>query len=185
MNPDEISRATLEAILAAGVDYVLVGGVAVNMYAFPRSTVDVDFVVATPPGSIGEISRHFPPAFQIDPQPQMEMLTGTFRWIVDVEGSEFRVEIFHLGEDAHHREIFRRKVSEASAELGQAVWIPTPEDLVIQKLRWARRKDLDDAQNILAVQGNAIDYAHIETWCARHGTLDRLAEVRAGIPPGL
>jgi hypothetical protein len=57
--------------------------------------------------------------------------------------------------------------------------------LVIQKLRWARRKDLDDAQNILAVQGDAIDYAHLEKWCALHGTLDRLAEVRAGIPPGL
>jgi len=185
MNPDEISRATLDAILAAGVDYVLVGGVAVNMYAFPRSTMDVDFVVATPLGRIGEISRGFPPAFQIDPQPQMEVLTGTFRWIVEVEGSEFRVEIFHLGEDAHHREIFRRKISETSVEFGQAVWIPTPEDLVIQKLRWGRRKDLDDAQNILAVQGDTIDFGHIETWCGRHGTLGRLAEVRAGIPPGL
>lgn len=185
MTAQEISRATLGAILAGGVDYVLVGGFAVNAYAFPRSTVDVDFVVSAPLGSIDRIARHFPREFHIDPQPQMELLTGTYRWIVEIDGTEFRVEIFHLGDDPHHQEIFRRKVTEESAEFGRAVWIPTAEDLVIQKLRWARRKDLDDAQNILAVQGEAIDYRHIETWCASHGTLDRLAEVRAGIPPGL
>jgi hypothetical protein len=67
----------------------------------------------------------------------------------------------------------------------QTVWIATPEDLVIQKLRWGRRKDLDDARNILAVQGDSIDYAHIELWCGRHGTSARLSEVRADIPPGL
>ena len=50
MTAQEISRATLAAILADGVDYVLVGGFAVNTYALPRSTVDVDFVVAAPLG---------------------------------------------------------------------------------------------------------------------------------------
>ncbi len=147
--------------------------------------MDVDFVVAAPLLAIDQIAMHFPPAFHVDPQPQMEMLTGTYRWIIRVDGTEFSVEIFHLGDDPHHHEIFRRRIAEQSAEFDRTIWIPTPEDLVIQKLRWARRKDLDDAQNILAVQGDAIDYAHIELWCGRHGTLERLAEVRAGIPPGL
>ena len=185
MTDDEISRAALGAILAAGVDYVLVGGLAVIAHTFPRTTLDVDFVVAAPLGAIKEIAPHFPPTFHLDPQPQMELLTGTYRWIVEVEGSIFRVEIFHLASDPHHHELFRRRLALPMPALGQTVWIPTPEDLVIQKLRWARSKDLDDARNILAVQGDAIDYAHIEMWCGRHGTLERLAEVRAGIPPGL
>lgn len=185
MTDNEISRAGLDAILASGVEYVLVGGLAVIAHTFPRTTLDVDFVVAAPLGAIGQIAPHFPASFHLDPQPQMEMLTGTYRWIVTVEGSTFRVEIFHLADDAHHHELFRRRIATPLPSLGHTVWIPTPEDLVIQKLRWARLKDLDDARNILAVQGDAIDYAHIEMWCARHGTLERLAEVRAGIPPGL
>jgi transposase len=40
-------------------------------------------------------------------------------------------------------------------------------------------------RTILVVQGEAIDFAHIEHWCAQHGTRERLAEVRAGIPPEL
>lgn len=185
MTDAEISRAALEAIIAAGVEYVLVGGLAVIAHTFPRTTLDVDFVVAASLGSIGEIAAYFPPSFRLDPQPQMEMLTGTYRWIVEVERSTFRVEIFHLTADPHHRELFRHRIATPLPGLEQTVWIPTPEDLVIQKLRWARTKDLDDARNILAVQGEAIDYAHIEKWCAEHGTLERLAEVRASIPPGL
>ncbi len=185
MTAREISRATLTAILATGVEHVLVGGLAINMYAIPRSTMDVDFVVAAPMLFIDRIAEHFPASFHVASHPQMELLTGTYRWIVEVDGTEFKVEIFHLGNDPHHHELFRRRLSEFSPEFDREVWLPTPEDLVIQKLRWARRKDLDDARNILAVQGAAIDYAHIETWCARHGTLARLAEVRAGIPPGL
>lgn len=185
MTDHEISRAALEAILTAGVDYVLVGGLAVIAHTFARTTLDVDFVVAAPLGAIGKIAAHFPPSFQLDPQPQMELLTGTYRWIVNVEGSPFRVEVFHLADDAHHQEIFRRRVATPLPSLGHTVWIPTPEDLVIQKLRWARSKDLDDVRNILSVQGEAIDYAHLETWCRQHGTLERLAEVRASIPPGL
>jgi len=183
MTPQEIARATLEAIVASGVDYVLVGGFAVNVHAFPRATMDADFVIAGTLGAIDEIAAHFPPTFRIDPQPLMEMLTGTYRWIVEIEGTEFRVEIFHLGDDPHHQEIFRRKIAEDSPEFGRKVWILTPEDLIVQKLRWGRRKDLDDAQNILAVQGKAIDQTYIDLWCARHGTMDRLAEVRAAVPP--
>ena len=38
MTDEEISRATLHAILAAGVDYVLGGGFAVIAHTFPRTT---------------------------------------------------------------------------------------------------------------------------------------------------
>ena len=181
MTPNEIVRATLAAIIPTRLDYVLVGAFATGYYAFPRATKDADFVVAAPLGAISDI----PPTFHVDPQPQMEMLTGTYRWIVRVDGTEFRVEIFHLGGDPHHEAIFHRHVAVEMPEFGGKVWIPTAEDLVIQKLRWGRPKDLEDVRNILSVQGDALDYPHIETWCARHGTLERLAEVRAAIPPGI
>src|SRR5258708_32404405 len=93
MTDEEISRTALAAIVEAGVDYVLGGALAVIAHTFPRATLDVDFVVAAPLGAIAQIAPHSPPSFHVDSQPQMEMLTGTYRWIVDVDGSTFRVEI--------------------------------------------------------------------------------------------
>ena len=55
---------------------------------------------------------------------------------------------------------------------------------MVQKLRWGRNKDLDDAHDVLAVQGpETLDMAYIEHWCALHGTAPRLSDALAGIPP--
>jgi hypothetical protein len=55
----------------------------------------------------------------------------------------------------------------------------------VQKLRWGRGKDLDDARDVLAVQGlDDVDLAEIRAWCLQHGTIDRLDAVLAAIPAG-
>jgi hypothetical protein len=66
--------------------------------------------------------------------------------------------------------------------IAREAWIPAAEDLVIQKLRWGRAKDLDDARNILSVQAGALDFPYLESWCDRHGTRGKLEEVRRSIP---
>ena len=41
-------------------------------------------------------------------------------------------------------------------------------------------KDIDDARDILAVQGTeTLDMPYIENWCATHGTSVRLSEIIA------
>ena len=52
----------------------------------------------------------------------------------------------------------------------RSVWVATAEDVVIQKLRWARRKDLDDIVDLIAVSGDGLDWAYIGPWTEIHGT---------------
>jgi hypothetical protein len=60
--------------------------------------------------------------------------------------------------------------------------VPTPEDVVVQKVRWSsigkRRKDIDDAVNVIAMQYALLDWAYIEQWCTRHDTLELLATLQ-------
>jgi hypothetical protein len=56
--------------------------------------------------------------------------------------------------------------------------VATAEDVVIQKLRWARRKDLDDVVNLLAVSGSTLDWAYIRRWTDSHGTSGLLDQLR-------
>ena len=71
-----------------------------------------------------------------------------------------------------------------STQIQRETWLPTPEDVVVQKLRWGRNKDLDDARDVLAVQGtDSLDMPYIEKWCAEHGTRQRLEAALGGIPP--
>ncbi|MEP6667638.1 MAG: hypothetical protein ABJF10_00710 [Chthoniobacter sp.] len=185
MTSSEAVVTLLEAIEAAGVKYVIVGALAAGAWGIPRSTKDADFVVACAAPELDAVLRQLPPSISVDPQARMELFTGTLRWVLHVENTSFEIEVFLLGDDPHHAEIFRRKRREHIGMIDREAWVPTAEDLVIQKLRWARRKDLDDVQNILAVQGAGIDQVYLQTWCERHGTLDRLSELRRGIPPEL
>ena len=48
----------------------------------------------------------------------------------------------------------------------------------------ARPKDLDDARDVLAVQGpETLDMPYIENWCAVHATTGRLEKILDSLPP--
>ncbi len=63
-------------------------------------------------------------------------------------------------------------------ELGRGVWLPTAEDVVIQKLRWRREKDIADARNVIAVCFDALDWEYLRRWTDLHGTTQLLDQLR-------
>ena len=114
-----------------------------------------------------------------------ETATGTMRHIIEVVGTVFKIELFHLGDDDHDQERFRRR--RRVEYLGREVWLPTVEDVVVTKLRWAdragRAKDRNDLLNVIGVRGKKIDWDYIYAWADRHGTRALLDEIRKSIPP--
>jgi uncharacterized protein YprB with RNaseH-like and TPR domain len=42
-----------------------------------------------------------------------------------------------------------------------------------------RAKDLMDVQNVISVQGDALDWPYIERWCDEHGSRPLLEKIRA------
>ncbi len=59
--------------------------------------------------------------------------------------------------------------------------------LIVTKLRWSllghRFKDHDDARDVIAVQGDRLDWIYVYYWCDQHGTRVLLDEIRQSIPP--
>lgn len=61
--------------------------------------------------------------------------------------------------------------------------MPTAEDVVVQKLRWAREKDLVDVEDLLAIQGvGNLDLGYVRRWCWEHGSEGRLDVVLTKVP---
>ena len=181
MTVAEIVRVVVNLLERHKADYQIVGAIACFLYGPIRFTQDVDFVVSIPGKELDALLRQLPAEFEIDPQARMELFTGTMRWVVRVPGSELKVEFFLLGDDAHHREEFVRKRRKMIPAAGVEACVATAEDLIIQKLRWAREKDVTDIRGILSLQGEVLDFTYIEKWCAQHGTLVRFEEIRRSI----
>lgn len=182
---EQLANAAVDACIAVGADYMLTGALAFNYYAVPRSTRDVDLVIdVSDPEAIANIIARLSPAVEFGTQVQFDTITWGKRHIgKPVDHSAVSIELFELFDDNFVLSQFRRKRRYRSPTLGREVWLPTAEDVIVQKLRWARSKDLDDARDVIAVQQpENLDLPYIERWCREHGSLIRLEAILDALP---
>jgi hypothetical protein len=171
MSSVDALAAVIEALEACQIEYMIVGALSVNAYAVSRSTKDADIVLSLQPHQLTELTQRLGSEFQFDPQQMFETLTGSIRNVLTYRPTGFQIELFRLNSrNEHHVERFRRRCRQFLREIDREVWLPTVEDVVIQKLRWQRRHDLDDVVNVLRVSGDKIDWKYLRSWTAKHGT---------------
>ena len=157
-------RALLET---AGVPYMLTGSVASSVYGIPRSTNDVDFVIAPTREQIsvlvslckrvGLYASLEEAAAALKARTQFNVIDFANTWKADLiirKVREFSVTEFER----------RSEVELESVKL----MVASPEDVLIAKLEWAKlggsERQLSDAAGILQEQGEALDLPYIERW---------------------
>lgn len=178
MTIEELAVAVIDACDNAGIAHMLTGAFAVSFYGVPRSTRDVDVVVGVDGGNPTlKLIRRLDGVVRFDPQIHFDTLTWGHRQVgTTATDPPLQVEVFELFADDFVQEQFDRRRQFFDSRLQRTIWLPTPEDLIVQKIRWGRPKDLDDARDVLAVQGvDALDLERIQMWCDRH---DRTAALK-------
>jgi hypothetical protein len=178
MTSEQAVALLIDRLEAESVPYMLVGALSSNLYGVPRATDDADLVVAFDAFNIVAFCESLGDAFELDRQMMIEGFTGSVRHVLHFNPTSFDIELFCLGDDPHHRERFARRRRQHVPECDREAWVATAEDVVIQKLRWARRKDLDDIVNLLAVSGQWLDWSYVMRWSAAHGTAELLTQLR-------
>ena len=178
MNSEQAVAHVINRLEEQSIEYMVVGALSCNLYGVPRASVDADIVVDLRDRSMRVICEGLGDDFKLDPQLMMEMLTGSKRNVLHFIPTGFDIELFYLSDDAHHRERFQRRQRIEIPELGRPASVQTAEDLIIQKLRWARRKDLDDIVNVIAVSSSKLDWNFIWQWTKQHGTSELLSQLK-------
>lgn len=180
MNLYQLAARVIDALESENLPYMVVGALSTSVFGIPRSTKDVDMVLRLESrDALLALEKRLHDVVAFDPQITFESLTGSRRHVLTSKSKPpFTVELFELGSDPFVLERFSRRKEEWSAQVQRRVFLPTPEDVIVQKLRWGRAKDLEDARDVLAVQTPAaLDMAYILRWCDEHRTspiLERL-----------
>jgi hypothetical protein len=86
----------LDALNGQLLDYMVVGSFSSNRYGVPRATKDADFVLRIMAAQREILFAALPDAFRIDPQVSFEMVTGTWRQIIQIPQIPFTIELFEL-----------------------------------------------------------------------------------------
>jgi len=144
------------------VDYVIIGGLAVQVWGDARLTRDADLTISS---SVEE-----------GVAPLVELITGVYesrvpdpfgfarqtRMILIKTASGIDVDI-SLGMPGYEEEMFSRAV-EIEIRSGISLKISSPEDLIIQKAIAGRPQDASDMESIVIRQGNELDVSYVRKW---------------------
>lgn len=155
------------ALERAQMAYMVTGSVASSAHGTPRSTRDLDIVIAPTRVQLLDLMRAFPSEdYYADEQQALQALANRSQFNVIDHATGWKVD-FIIAEDSEYGRtaLTRRKPIQIA---GKSVYVAAAEDVLIAKLRWAKLggsdRQLQDAAGILAIQRGNLDVEYIEPW---------------------
>ena len=139
-DPVVVALNVAQILESCGLRYLVGGSLASSMSGEPRSTLDVDIVVAMSESDVGRVTDALRTEFDVD-----ELAVGRAvreRSSVNVfhRSSAIKVDFFIMGRSPFDEEqMNRRQRIQVTADPNRYLYTYTPEDILLQKLRWFRK----------------------------------------------
>ena len=154
---DDALRAVTDELDAAGIPYMVIGGVANLVWGVPRATFDVDLAVWVEPAAEAKVVRRLCKAFIALPAKPLAFMAETR--VLPLEHSGTRVDLI-FGQLPYESRAIERAVAVTLA--GKKIKVCTPEDLVVHKILAERPKDEEDLHGLARRVGGKLDRAYLD-----------------------
>ena len=167
-NELEIVRDISRRLEQGGFAYMLTGSMAMNYYAQPRMTRDIDLVVALVPQDADQIVRLFTPDYYVSREAINSSIARESMFNLIHQESVIKVDCIVRKDTPYRRGEFERRQRITIEDF--STWITSKEDLIVSKLWWARdsrsEQQLRDVKNLA---GTGCDAEYIRHWTSELG----------------
>jgi hypothetical protein len=180
---EELLTRLVPALTRAEVPYMLTGSVASSAHGMPRSTRDLDIVIAPTHAQLLALLREFPgDRYYADQQQALQALVNRSQFNVIDFSTGWKTDFIIAQDSAYgHSALSRRMLIDVA---GTTLYVAAPEDVLIAKLQWAKRgeseRQLQDAAGIIKTQGSKLDLSYIERWVGELHLEEEWQAVREG-----
>ena len=178
LNELDIVRDVSLRLEKGGLAYMLTGSMAMNYYAQPRMTRDIDVVVALEPRDTEAIVRLFNPDYYVSPEAVSSSIDRESMFNLIHHESVIKVDCIVRKSSPYRRAEFERRKRITIEDF--TTWIASKEDLIISKLWWAKDShselQLRDVRNLAST---GCDSRYVERWTAELGLLNLWQEARS------
>jgi len=169
-NELDIVRDVSTRLERGGLAYMLTGSMAMNYYAQPRMTRDIDLVVALTARDTDTVMRLFTPDYYVSRDAVSSSIAHESIFNLIHQESLIKVDCIVRKGSPYRRAEFERRQRIAIEDF--STWIASKEDLIISKLWWAKDShselQLRDVKNLA---GTGCDGNYIERWTKELGLL--------------
>lgn len=174
-NELDILRDITKRLSEGRIEYMLTGSLAMNYYAHPRMTRDIDLVVALGPKDADMVVALFEDDYYVPRNAVSRALANGSLFNLIHNESIIKVDCIIRKNSEYRLLEFERRRQVDFDDI--RVWIVSKEDLIISKLYWAKDShsefQLRDVRNLLK---SGYDAAYLQTWTDKLGLESLLKE---------
>ena len=178
-NEIDVIRDLASKFKQGGLDYMLTGSLAMNYYAQPRMTRDIDVVVALKSSDVDSFTGLFATDYYVVREAVARAVARESVFNLIHQEAVIKVDCIVRKSSEYRRLEFARRAAINLQDF--IIRIVSKEDLIISKLDWARdsRSELQlrDVRNLLAT---GYDVRYVEEWAHKLGLGDLWEECRHG-----
>lgn len=171
---------------ALGVEWVLGGSLASSIVGEPRSTLDIDLAVALQGSDVAPLMAAVRDDYYVSEEMVLEAVEHGSSFNLLHYETAIKIDVFVLTDDPlDQRQLSGRQAVEVDA--GHRVWIGSPIDQVLRKLRWFRSggevsdRQWRDVLAILTVQAHRIDRDELRAAAEQLGLGDLVTRAIAAL----
>lgn len=173
----EVIRDVAARLDQASIPYMLTGSMAMNFYALPRMTRDIDLVVELGAADVQRMVTLFLPSYYVSRSAVEEAVQTERMFNLIHQESIIKVDCIVRKSSTYRRSEFQRRQRSRIHDLD--LWLVTKEDLVLSKLVWAKDShselQLGDVRRLL---GTGCDQAYLDRWAGQLEVVELLEECR-------
>jgi hypothetical protein len=176
--PDEIDvlRDVSGRLEGAGISFMLTGSLAMNYYATPRMTRDIDVVADLEQPDVSRIVGMFESDYYVSPEAVADAVRDRSSFNLIEQTRVMKVDVFPRKRDPFRESEFARRREVTIS--GFSTWLVTAEDLVLAKLLWARDShSAVQLRDVRALVHGALDLDYIAGWVHTLGLQDLWADL--------
>jgi hypothetical protein len=180
-DPLTVALRVAEALEECGVRYLVGGSLASSISGEPRSTLDVDLVVALPEAEVDRFVAALGHEFHADAEALRRAVREKSTTNLIHFDTSTKVDLFIMGgSPVDAEQMDRRQRLKVASDPDRYLYVYTPEDIILQKLRWYRMGDETserqwrDILGIMLVQGKRLETIYLQRGARILGVSDLL-----------
>jgi hypothetical protein len=185
LDPIATALVVTDALDVLGVPHSIGGSIASSFAGEPRSTIDVDIVAALEDRHVDALVEALSAQFYVDADALRRAIRRRSSTNLIHQPTQLKVDLFIAGgTPLDLRQLERRQAVDLGG--GRRVYVHTPEDILLQKLRWYRLggevsdRQWRDVAAIVRVQGGRLNLEYLRANAPLLNVADLLERVFAG-----
>jgi len=164
----DVLKDISEKLSDAGIPFMLTGSMAMNYYAQPRMTRDIDIIVSIGKGDVQKILSLFSGQYYISKEAVQESVMHSSMFNIIHNESIIKIDFIILKDEPYRHNEFERRLLVKIRDF--STYLVSKEDLIISKLWWARDSNSElqkaDVRNLMRT---GFDEAYVQNWVRKLG----------------